>query len=128
MLQRQHTAAGRLAPPAQTEVVALQHTSSILVTPEQGGAEAVRTGQAAPQAPAAPRLVKARTLLSAEDVAHIEARGRSSSGSGGASPLCVFSAGAEKYVSSLDGLVPSNAVAERLADGQVHALAKVVGG
>ena len=103
----------------------MQHTSSILVTPEQGGAEAVPTGPAASlAAPAAPRLVKARTLLSAEDVAHIEARGRSSSGS----PLCVFSAGAEKYVSSLDGLVPSNAVAERLADGQVHALAKVVGG
>ena len=100
--------------------------STTILTPRAGGAGSGQCGQA-PTVVDAPRLVKARTLLSAEDLARIEGLARER-GSGGSSPLLVFSRGGEKYVASVDGSVPSNAVAERLADGQVAVLAKVVGG
>ena len=105
-------------------------TSSIL-TPVTGGVEN-GAGLCRPSVAAAPRLVKARSLLSAEDIERVERLARTSGGSNGsaaaASQLLVFSRGAEKHVAALDGSVPSDAVAERLADGQVHVLAKVVGG
>ena len=100
---------------------------STILTPRAGGAGSGQLGQAR-TAIDAPRLVKARTLLSAEDLARIEGLSRERGSGGGSSPLLVFSRGAEKYVASVDGSVPSNAVAERLADGQVAVLAKVVGG
>ena len=106
--------------------------STITLSPEQGGA--AESGLCGP-VPAAsitvPRLVRARTLLDAADIERLErsaAGGGSSSVSSGASPLLVFARGDEKHVASLDGLVPSDAVVERLADGQVNTLAKVVGG
>ena len=98
-----------------------------ILTPRAGGAAGSGQCGQAPAVTDAPRLVKARTLLSADDLARVERLARES-GAGGSSPLLVFSRGAEKYVASVDGTVPSCAVAERLADGQVAVLAKVVGG
>ena len=97
-----------------------------VLTPASGGAGEQGLCGPAPTI-AVPRLVKARTLLSAEDLECVERLARTSGGSG-ASQLLVFSRGEEKHVAALDGSVPSDAVAERLADGQVHVLAKVVGG
>ena len=105
--------------------------STITLSPEQGGA--AESGLCGP-VPAAsitvPRLVRARTLLAAADLELLERLARTAAGSsgGGASPLLVFARGDEKHVASLDGLVPSDAVVERLADGHVNTLAKVVGG
>ena len=103
--------------------------STISLSPEQGEAAAV---PAAATAIAVPRLVRARTLLDAADIERVErlarADGGSSAGGPSASPLLVFSRAGEKLVASLDGSIPSDAVVERLADGQVHTLAKVVGG
>ena len=99
------------------------------LAPPVGGAGSGQCGQARAAIDAAPRLVKARSLLSAKDLARIERLARESGSAGGtSSPLLVFSRGEEKYVASLDGSVPSNAVVERLADGQATVLAKVVGG
>ena len=103
--------------------------TTVSLAPEQG--VAVESGPCRPGASAAllaaavPRLVKARTLLDAADIERLERR---ASADRAASHLLVFSRGDEKHVASLDGMVPSDAVAERLADGQVNALAKVVGG
>ena len=100
------------------------------LAPPVGEAGSGQCGQARAAIDAAPRLVKARSLLSAKDLARIErlARESGSAAGGASSPLLVFSRGEEKYVASLDGSVPSNAVVERLADGQATVLAKVVGG
>ena len=108
--------------------------STITLSPEQGGAaESGLCGPVPAASIAVPRLVRARTLLAAADLELLErlartAAGSSGGSSGGASPLLVFARGDEKHVASLDGLVPSDAVVERLADGQVNTLAKVVGG
>ena len=97
--------------------------STISLSPERG--EAAAASAAAATAIAVPRLVRARTLLDAADIERLERR---SAGGDDASPLLVFSSRNEKHVAQLDGLVPADAVAERLADGQVSTLAKVVGG
>ena len=107
--------------------------STITLSPEQGGAaESGLCGPVPAASIAVPRLVRARTLLAAADLELLERLARTAAGSsgsnGGASPLLVFARGDEKHVASLDGLVPSDAVVERLADGQVNTLAKVVGG
>ena len=105
-----------------------------ILTPATGGAGEQGPCRPAPAAVAIPRLVRARTLLAAADIEQLGRLARAAgdastaSGSAGASRLLVFSRGDEKIVASIDGLVPSDAVAERLADGQVHSLAKVVGG
>ena len=129
---------GRTAARIRKEVVCLAlaptNCSTITLSPEQGGA--AESGLCGPVPAAAttitvPRLVRARTLLDAADIERLErsaAGGGSTSVSSGASPLLVFARGDEKHVASLDGLVPSDAVVERLADGQVNTLAKVVGG
>lgn len=96
--------------------------STISLSPERG--EAAAASAAAATAIAVPRLVRARTLLDAADIERLERR----SAGDDASPLLVFSSRNEKHVAQLDGLVPADAVAERLADGQVSTLAKVVGG
>lgn len=104
--------------------------TTVSLSPEQG--EAAAASAAAATAIAVPRLVRARTLLDAADIERVERLARADGGSAAAgspaSPLLVFSRMGEKLVASLDGSIPSDAVVERLADGQVHTLAKVVGG
>ena len=127
-----------LRPAAYKEVVCLAlaptNCSTITLSPEQGGAAESGLCRPVPAATVTvPRLVKARTLLVAADIERLERLARTTAaaagdGSGSASPLLVFARGDEKHVASLDGLVPSDAVVERLADGQVNTLAKVVGG
>ena len=80
---------------------------------------------------AAPRLVRARTLLDCADLAQVErknAEGGRTGGPGGPECMVVFSNGDGKHAAALDGLVPANAVAERLADGTVYTVPTVVGG
>lgn len=106
--------------------------TTVSLSPEQG--EAAAASAAAATAIAVPRLVRARTLLDAADIERVERLARADGGPAAAaagspaSPLLVFSRMGEKLVASLDGSIPSDAVVERLADGQVHTLAKVVGG
>ena len=104
-----------------------------ILTPDKGGAGEQGLCRPAP-AVAVPRLVRARTLLAAADIEQLGRLARAAGDAAaaangdGSNRLLVFARGDEKIVASLDGLVPSDAVAERLADGQVHSLAKVVGG
>ena len=105
--------------------------TTVSLAPAQGAA--AEAGPCRPDSAAAiavPRLVRARTLLDAADIERLERRsaGAGAGADGEASPLLVFARGNEKHVAQLDGLVPADAVAERLADGQVSTLAKVVGG
>ena len=103
--------------------------TTVSLAPEQGAA--AETGPCRPDSAATiavPRLVRARTLLDAADIERLERRSAGAGAGDDASPLLVFSSRNEKHVAQLDGLVPADAVAERLADGQVSTLAKVVGG